>query len=130
MNLSKKSNLLIALLFLGLLAAFLIYEYAYQDHKTIEDQKIEFSGSADDFKSMIAESNDEKQNVIVELSGKLTTLSSESAMMNNNIFCQFKDPAISSGLKKGQNVSLKGRFIGYDELLEEIKLDQCIIIKP
>ena len=27
------------------------------------------------------------------------------------------------------DVTIKGRCIGYDDLLEELKMDQCIIIK-
>ena len=27
-----------------------------------------------------------------------------------------------------ENVYVKGRFVGYDELLEEFQLDQCILI--
>jgi hypothetical protein len=26
-------------------------------------------------------------------------------------------------------IKIKGRFIGYDDLLEEIKIDQCIILE-
>jgi hypothetical protein len=34
-----------------------------------------------------------------------------------------------SGLKVGQEIEIKGRMIGYDDLLEEIKLDKTVIIK-
>jgi hypothetical protein len=30
-------------------------------------------------------------------------------------------------INPSNNISLKGRIIGYDDLLEELKLDQCII---
>ena len=30
-------------------------------------------------------------------------------------------------VKKGDKVTVKGRFIGYDDLLEEYKMDNCVI---
>lgn len=38
-------------------------------------------------------------------------------------------PKIFSELKANNPISVKGRCIGYDDLLEEIKLDQCSIVK-
>ena len=51
----------------------------------------------------------------------------ESITINNKIFCNFTK--IFSELKVNDPISVKGRCIGYDDLLEEIKLDQCSIVK-
>ena len=32
-------------------------------------------------------------------------------------------------IEKGQTITIKGRFIGYDELLDEFKMDQASLIK-
>ena len=48
-------------------------------------------------------------------------------MINNKIFCKFDN--IVNKININDSIVVKGRCIGYDELLEEIKLDQCSIVK-
>jgi hypothetical protein len=33
---------------------------------------------------------------------------------------------VDTTIKKNQKVTLKGRVVGYDDLMGEIKLDQCL----
>lgn len=110
-----------------LLIAFMGYSIIYKPHESIENQKVLFLGNADDFKAEIAQGTEKWQNAIVELSGSLSDLNDQGGMLNETIFCQFKDPNLSKRLKPGMKVTIKGRFIGYDDLLEEIKLDNCIV---
>jgi hypothetical protein len=35
---------------------------------------------------------------------------------------------LDSSIKKDQPVTVKGRVVGYDDLMAEIKLDQCSIL--
>ena len=49
--------------------------------------------------------------------------------LNEVIFCQFID-SIDSDFKPGMSITVKGRMIGYDDLLEQVKLDQCGIEDP
>jgi hypothetical protein len=51
----------------------------------------------------------------------------ENVTINNKIYCQFE--SLNNDLKVNDSVAIKGRCIGFDDLLEEIKLDQCSIIK-
>jgi hypothetical protein len=32
-------------------------------------------------------------------------------------------------LQSNQTVKIKGRFVGYDDLMEELKMDQCQLIE-
>ena len=44
-------------------------------------------------------------------------------IIDNSIICNLKelDPSIT----KDQVITLKGRVVGYDDLMGELKLDQC-----
>ena len=69
-------------------------------------------------------------NKIIEFSGNITNIDSKNktVMLEEKVFASFKT-FNSSEVKINSKIKLKGRFLGYDELLEEIKLDNCTIIK-
>ena len=48
-------------------------------------------------------------------------------MIDNSTYCQLKDKTALGTIKEGESIAIKGRMIGYDDLLEEVKLDQTII---
>ena len=50
-------------------------------------------------------------------------------MLDHGIYCQLLNASDHKELTAGGEVKIKGRFIGYDDLLEEVKLDQCLIIE-
>ncbi len=127
MSSAKKSSILLLLLALLLLGAFGVYKYAYQPHETTESRSVDYSGSATDFLSKIKSNPDAWVNKAVELKGKVSANDGKGITLNSAIFCQMRDDVSVSGLKKGAQVKLKGRVIGYDDLMEELKLDKCIL---
>ena len=44
------------------------------------------------------------------------------------LFMQYKNKQ-KEAIKEKKIITLKGRIVGYDDIMEEIKLDQCIVIK-
>ena len=127
MNWSKKNKILLAVLLLGIVGVWGGIQIIYKPHTAIEDQKALFKGAAADFK-MEMNNPQNWHNAILELSGSISDLGEESLMLNETIYCQLKDVVVLKSLLLGQTIQLKGRFIGYDDLLEEIKLDQCILL--
>lgn len=61
----------------------------------------------------------------VEISGKVSSINGKEVILENSINCNFSQ-AITY-VKVGQMVIIKGRIIGFDDLLGELKLDQCNI---
>lgn len=114
-----------------LLIIVLVYSYVYQDHRDIEKEKAEFTMDADIIIKeffMNSQVNETKYlNKTIEVKGIVTNQSEKSISLNDNIFCQFSE-LIPSKLKTNIEISIKGRFIGYDDLLEELKFDQCMVI--
>jgi hypothetical protein len=63
----------------------------------------------------------------VAISGTITKLEDSLVTLDHNIICTLKNP--NSVIKNNQPIVVKGRIVGYDDLLGELKLDQCFIIK-
>ena len=67
------------------------------------------------------------QDKVVVITGAISGTDEKGVILSSSIFCQLKDATKITDLKIEQTITLKGRVIGYDDLLEELKLDQCII---
>ena len=65
------------------------------------------------------------------ISGKVTEveLENNNFTLDDAVLC-YTDSIRIKEIKKNTNIVVKGRSIGYDELLELIKLDQVFIVKP
>ena len=63
----------------------------------------------------------------VSISGVVTSINDKEIILDNSVNCTFLTSI--NGVKKNQKVSVKGRVIGFDDLLGEVKLDQCSLIK-
>lgn len=127
MNWSKSKKIILIIVALGLVAGFVGYKIAYKPHKTIEEQAVAFSGTAENFKTEVAADSEKWQNAIIQLEATISDTDEGGVMMNETIYGQFKT-GYSAPVKTGDNVVIKARFVGYDDLLEEIKLDNCIIL--
>ncbi|TXG39333.1 OB-fold protein [Seonamhaeicola maritimus] len=123
-----KKKLIIVLL-IGVIGVVL-YNYIYKDHRNISTEKAEFTITSIELSNdfQIAPSDSEKKylNKTIVVSGTISEVNDNNLVLNQNIFCQLQDP-INQSLQIGNSLKVKGRCIGYDDLLEEIKLDQCTI---
>lgn len=129
MSLSKRSKVFLVLLLVAVVGAGVAYSIIYKPHPTTENQEAAFTGTAEAFKSAVAADQNKWQNAIVKISGTLSEVNENGSVMEESIFCQFTDTKVSASLSTNSKVTVKGRFIGYDDLLEEIKLDNCIIVR-
>ncbi len=112
-----------------LILAIAGYFYVYQDHRNIASEVPEFEVNAlelaNEFASSPSNSSGIYLNKTVLIFGTVSELNANSLTLDDKIFCQFDDTL--SQVKLNTKISIKGRLIGYDDLLEEVKLDQCII---
>lgn len=107
------------------------YNYMYKEHRNISTEKAEFNTTAE---VLIKEYiNDLETNInryldkIIQLKGTITEVDKESFTLNKVIVC-YADSITLSSVENNSSVIVKGRNIGFDELLELIKLDQVTII--
>lgn len=125
-----KKMILIAIVFL--IIAVVTFKYVYKDHRDIVSERAEFIVESEDlileFDSNSELASQKYLNKTIEVVGIITGIEKDIVMLNNSIVCYVVNagnniPTLNS------HVIVKGRFIGYDDLLEEIKIDQTSIIK-
>ena len=127
LSMKKKLLIFLAILF----SFFVLYKYLYKDHRDIKKEQARYIVKSIDF------SNEFSINSVVattkyidktiQISGKITQIADDYITINENIICYFNKTMIHRVLLNSE-VIIKGRCIGFDELLEEIKLDECSII--
>jgi hypothetical protein len=128
----KKTAIVIASLLLAVSAGiYLYYGVVFKEARNIESEMPDFSIAAT---KLIYDynSNPEKADLLylnktIEITGKVTKETDSVVILENTVFCLFtqktKDRLINS------KVTVKGKCIGYDELFQEVKIDQCTINK-
>jgi hypothetical protein len=124
----KKNKYLITLIFI-IVTGISVVKYIYKPHRNIEKIQSVYVGNCKDFYKESLNKIDQWQDKIITLTGTISSSDLRGIMLEDKIYCQFKDSTISSTLKHSDKITIKGRIIGFDNLLEEIKLDKCIIIK-
>ena len=66
-------------------------------------------------------------NQVVQFRGKITGFDSLLVIMDHRLICN-SDSMMVDDLSIGDSTTLKGRCIGYDDLLEELRLDHVVKI--
>jgi len=109
--------------------AVLAYNYVYHKHRDIASERAEFVVTSRDIANEFAVdpsvSEQKYLNKTVEVHGTITELNDYDLTLDDKVFCQFSSKI---GKIKSKDIKVKGRFIGYDDLLEQVKLDQCSIL--
>lgn len=126
---SKKGKWLLLVLAIVVIGGYAGYRYAYQPHETTENKEVDYSGSSNAFLEKVSADANVWLNKAVEISGNITAIDEKGITLSENIYCQFREDNVVQRLQKGQKIRIKGVVIGYDDLLEELKLNQCIIQK-
>jgi hypothetical protein len=100
----------------------------YKDHRDIKTEvsKIEIAAPylLERFKK---DDGNDLLNRTITVTGTITQVESTAITIDSNVHCSFG--SVVNDFKNGDIVVIKGRCIGYDDLFEIVKLDQCIIIK-
>ena len=124
-----KKKLLIVLVIV-LIFGFVGYKYVYKDHRDVSSEEASFKITLADLKADF-EKNDSIANTkyldkAIAIYGEVTSLDLETneIIVDSNLSATIKGKV---NVKKGDKVTVKGRFIGYDDLLEEYKMDNCVI---
>jgi hypothetical protein len=131
----KKSKfikgLLIGVLFLGL--AIFSYNYIFKGHRNIETENPLYSVNSFDFirefKLNTEVSNEKYLDRTIRITGLLTSIDNSMLEIDGSINCYFESILNKNDHLLNTKIVVKGRCLGYDDLMEEIKFDQCVVIK-
>lgn len=124
----KKSTKLIVALLLLILGGYFGYNYMYQDHRDIQSEEAKVSVTATELVAYFTENKSEEiLNNTVQIKGLISEIDTNTITIDDSVTCSFDSPI--EGLKVGDELTIKGRCIGFDDLFEIAKLDQSTIIK-
>lgn len=129
-----KKNIRFIVLLIVLAGGFMAYNYLYHDHRNISSEDPVYSMTVqelyDEFVTNDSLANVTYSNQTIEIDGKVTAFDAASKTVTI-------DEKLSGVMKKKskdvitaqQTIKIKGRFLGYDDLLGELKMDQVSVIK-
>ena len=122
-----KKKILILLGILGI-GAIIGYNYIYKDHRNISNETAKYSVAASnlvqDFSKDASVAQQKYLNQTIEVTGTITAKDTNSVTLDDAVFCSLSNPV---KVALNRTITIKGRFIGFDDLLEEVTLDQCTI---
>lgn len=124
----KKKIISLVLLFILIFSGVVAYNYLYQDHRDIKSEISQIKLSApvllERFKS---NDGDSLLNKTVTVTGTITHMEDGNVSIDESVYASFAENTPT--LDTDEKVEIKGRCIGYDELFEIVKLDQCSLLK-
>ncbi len=125
-----KKKIVITILVLITVGVSAYYYTLYGGARNLSSEEAVFSVSSqsisNEFNSNVEKSNQKYLEKAIAITGMITQINGKQVIIDNSIICDLT--ALDSSIKKNQLVTLKGRVVGYDDLMAEIKLDQCSVI--
>ena len=127
----KTRNKIAIIVILIALVAYFGYNYIMTSGaRDLQTEKPEYTTTAKTIYREFSTNSDAATkkylNKAIQLSGDVTNVKDSVLTLNEKVSCQFQT---MQTIQMGENVTIKGRVTGYDDLLEELKLDQCVIAK-
>lgn len=125
----KKKIIIIALSILVIgVTGFIVYNYVlYGGARNLTTEETAFSVSSksiiNEFASNIELSNKKYLEKAIAIKGTVTKVTGKEVIIDNFIVCNLKD--FDATIQKNKVIIIKGRVVGYDDLMGELKLDQC-----
>ncbi len=132
MNLLKKNKFKIIFFtstVLFVIGAYSFYTYTFSEPVKARDLKTDFKGQANEFKFLVTENLKSWTNKVVQIKGEITEIDDNGIILNESIYCQFEQKTDLNLNFINKEIQIKGKVEGFDDLLMEIKLNQCTIIQ-
>ena len=132
MNNKTKKLILITLFIIIIIVGFYLY-IMNAGGRNIETEKADFkvttAAFAKEFNANDAVATNKYLNKAIIVSGTITEINAKEnlVILDETTICQFLK--LNDSPQKGTKINIKGRFTGFDDLMGELKLDQCVILK-
>jgi len=124
-------RILIPLFIIGFTIIYFTYNKPHKDfNKTPSQFTIESKKLISFYQNSSEDANTKYLDKIILITGTITDFEENIIILDNGIVCTL-DPSqkIDDQIYMGSKISIKGRCIGYDDLLEEIRVDHSFVIK-
>lgn len=120
-----------ALLIVALGGIYFYYGFLFKEARNIESEMPDFNISAtkllEDYDADPKKADALYLNKTIEITGTVTKETDSVVILENTVFCLFTQKVKSKLIHN--KIKVKGKCIGYDELFQEVKIDQCTINK-
>ncbi len=132
MNRKLKFRLGLGVALVMISAIVVLYFYVYQSHRDIDAEQAAFETSVSELSQRFINNPDSSTvtyaDQTISIYGNVTALDlkQNTITLDNKLIATTSKEEINRA-KTGELVKLKGRFIGYDELFNELRMDQCTI---
>ncbi len=126
MSLLKKYKLALIIVCLLLVGGFALTSYVYQNEEPMSEKSISFKGNVSGF---IKASLNERS--VVVLKARVTSVRLGGVQLEKVVSIQYNENENLNfeNINVGDIIVIKGGYLGYDDLFEEYKLINCIILK-
>ncbi|MCX6184877.1 MAG: hypothetical protein NTX74_07525 [Flavobacterium sp.] len=126
----KKSFLI--LVGLGCIAALAGYYYVFHagERNAANEEAVYTLSTAElvnEFNTDTQKANAKYNNKTITIIGVATVVSATEIKLDDQVICSFQ--TATTRVIANQKTTIKGRFVGYDELFGEFKFDQCTLLK-
>lgn len=128
----KNKKIIFTVIALMIIGGIVGYNYIYQDHRDIESEKPAYTVKAasfiKEFQVNEAEATTKYLNKTIAVEGILSSIDGNTVVIDDVVFFALSEnetPPTSDKINTA--VQVKARCIGYDSLLEEVKLDQATL---
>jgi len=127
----KKGKKIIHIIFVVLIAIVgsAYYYINNAGKRDLSEEKAEFTVSSSQIMAEFTNNSDASTkkylNKAIIVTGVVTDATAGEVVLDSNIICKLHDKEILQA--KGKKINVKGRFIGFDDLMGELKMDECFI---
>lgn len=125
---TKKWVVVLAILVIAS-AAVMLYVF-YGGERNVETEEsvyaIHTTDLAKEFASDAQKAQEKYNNKTISIHGITQSSSATEIVLDQGVICSFS--SATPQINTGQNITIKGRFAGYDDLLAEFKFDNCVVL--
>jgi hypothetical protein len=126
---ARKKYIIFGIFALLVVSGYVVYQYMYREHRDIASEKVDFELQPQQLMEVMSDAAKALKytDKVIQTSGKITSVEQNSVILDHKTQVNFKTADVNP-LNVGNDVIIKGRCVGYDDLLELVKIDQATII--
>lgn len=122
----KVLGIILALIAVGAIVAYFIYN---KPHRNISDTAPSYNLAADDLLQRYQEDGPQADstflNEVIVVSGTVLSKEEKAVLLDDAVYCKLDSLTSAADFSEGDEVRLKGRVLGYDDLFSQVQLDNC-----
>jgi hypothetical protein len=126
----KTKNFIFLTLAFIIATGIVLLSYIHKEHRTIRTEKVDTNTTAIVFYSAFikdkAAFNAIYLDKAIELEGLITAIASNRIVLDQKIAVTLESDLMTLNINK--KITIKGRYVGFDDLLEYLKIDQATVI--